>query len=200
MTPPVVHDYLRELGKLWTHGAAMELGCWLGATSVPLLEGLVKAGYDLPFWAFDRWQANEEQVEQARLQGEILTSGEDLVYRYIDNVKPIYGDVRVVKGRMPQTLKWFDDKPISICIFDAPKKNPVFIQCIERLLPNFIPGETVWGLLDFHFWEMKEGNQREKMKAPVEFIHQYDSYFEKIAEWKDQCSCVFFRYTKKLEL
>jgi len=45
MTSPEVHTYLEQLGSEWTgQGCAMELGCWLGATSVPLLQGLVQAG------------------------------------------------------------------------------------------------------------------------------------------------------------
>ena len=70
MTPVEVHDYLRELGTQWTgQGVAMELGCWLGASSVPLLEGLVQVGYDKLFWAFDRWIANKQQVREAREVG-----------------------------------------------------------------------------------------------------------------------------------
>ncbi len=47
MTSRPVHEYLEQLGSQWTgRGVAMELGCWLGASSVPLLRGLVKAGYE----------------------------------------------------------------------------------------------------------------------------------------------------------
>ena len=55
MTPPYVHDYLRQLGREWTgQGVAIELGSWLGASAIPLLEGLVEAGYDRPFYCFDK--------------------------------------------------------------------------------------------------------------------------------------------------
>ncbi|MBU0929950.1 MAG: hypothetical protein KJ623_02670, partial [Nanoarchaeota archaeon] len=38
----------------WTgKGVAIELGSWLGATAVPLLTGLITAGYDKPFYAFN---------------------------------------------------------------------------------------------------------------------------------------------------
>jgi len=69
MSPPEVHDYIRDLGRTWTgQGCCMEVGCWLGATSAALLEGLVEAGYDKPFWAFDRWVANESEVRKAKDQ------------------------------------------------------------------------------------------------------------------------------------
>ena len=47
MTPPKVHDFLYQIGTMWRgEGIAMELGCWLGASSVPLLKGLTEAGYE----------------------------------------------------------------------------------------------------------------------------------------------------------
>ena len=47
MTSLECQAYLKEIGQQWTgNGYAMELGSWLGASSIALLEGLVEAGYD----------------------------------------------------------------------------------------------------------------------------------------------------------
>jgi len=62
MTPEHVHDYLTKIGAGWTgEGVAVELGSWFGATAFYLLQGLVFAGYNKPFYCYDRWKANKEE-------------------------------------------------------------------------------------------------------------------------------------------
>jgi len=199
MSPPVVHEYLHELGSNWTGaGMAMELGCWLGATSVPLLEGLVSVWYDKPFYAFDKWRANEEQAIKAESQGHPLSNGQDIMPVYMNNVSAVYDDVRPVKGNIPDTLQQIKMEPIEICIFDAPKQDPIFIDSMKRLEPYFIPGVTVLGLLDYYSYSKNKGHRAEILRAPVNFMEKYGSCFTKIAEWPTECSCAFFKYEKPI--
>lgn len=204
MTPEVVQDYLRQLGAQWTgRGVVMELGCWLGASAVPLLEGLREAGYDRQFWAFDRWQANEQQVELTR-DNVRLRLGQDVRPLFIDNVREVLSgrmEAQAVKGPLPDTLATYDDAPIEICIFDAPKQDPVFADCTRRLIPYFIPGVTVWGLMDYKFYERHEGRRRHQLLAPVRFIHEHPDNFQVIGKWPvNVTTAVFFKYVRKLEI
>ena len=200
MTPPEVHDYLYQLGRHWTgRGLAMELGCWLGATSVPLLQGLVNAGYDKAFWAFDRWIANDEQISKAAKFGVTITKDQSTLDNYINNTIPIYNKVKTVKGDLPDTLQAFDKKPIEICIFDAPKSNPIFINSLRALEPYFIPNVTVLGLLDYHFWKSQKKRKRKIYYEPVKFIEQNPDTFEFLKDWPGLCSCAFFKYETPIE-
>ena len=195
MTPVEVHNYLRFLGSEWSgQGCAVELGSWLGATAVPLLEGLVHKGYDKPFWAFDYWRADHRQVKKAALQGVQLSIGQDIRAIFTHNVKPVYDDVNTIQGGVPRTLSQFTEEPIEFCIFDAPKRNPVFIECMQKLEPHFIPGVTVLGLLDFYSYK-KGGEDR---KAPVDFITENPTSFTMIKDWPGICSCAFFKYEKPI--
>jgi hypothetical protein len=199
MTPTVVHDYLRQIGCGYTgQGVAIELGCWVGATAVPLLEGLVQAGYKEPYFCYDRWQANEEQVIKFYKYGMKIRLCQDTFPIFERNVAPVYSNIQAHKGDLPETLMPFPNKPIEICLFDAPKMDPVFTGCVERLLPYFIPGVTIWGLLDFNFWLKKQGVLREKLQAPVKWMEGHNNNFEKLISWGDQCSCVFFKYVKQI--
>lgn len=202
MTPTYVHEYLRKVGRAWSgQGCAMELGCWQGASATPLLEGLVRAGYSFPFWAFDRWNANDEQVQRSKRQGQILYVNQDVKPIFLQNVKRVYGNVRAFKGSLPGTLHNFTNQPIEICIFDAPKMDPVFTNCAARLIPHFIPEVTVWGLLDYKFYQRHEGKRRRNFLAPVRFMERYGDYFELIKQWPDnETASVFFRYVKELKL
>lgn len=195
MTPLVVHNYLRSIGQSWSgSGVAMELGCWLGASSVALLEGLVQAGYDRDFYAFDLWIANNQQVEKAKAFGTNLTKNQNLTYLYRNNVNEVYDRVIITQGRIPQTLSSFPGEPIEICIFDAPKTNPTFLTSIQLLEKHFVPGRTILGLLDYYSYRKNEGMKREKLKAPCRYIADNQSKYKMIASWPQECSCVFFEY------
>ncbi len=199
MSPTIVHDYLREVGRAWCQqGVAIELGSWLGATAMPLLEGLVEAGYDRPFYAYDRWEANKAEVQKAAIGGVHVHVGQNLLPICKDNLLQIYGNLRMYRGTIPAILKNYPGDPIEICIFDAPKNNPVFSGAIERLSPYWIPGVTVLGLLDYYFYKNRSGEKRSESLAPVRFIESHPNSFTKLAEWPGQTSSVFFRYEKKL--
>jgi len=202
MTPTEVHAYLYRLGKSWSgYGSALELGSWLGASATHLARGLREVGYDLPFWLFDRWEATYNQVELASEFGQRLTIGQDTAQICEKNVKGQYEQVQCVRGDLPKSLKKYDGNKIEFCIFDAPKRNPVFIKCMEALEPLFIPGITVLGLLDYYSYTKVKGvtvveNPR---MAPVDFITGHPDHFEMIMDWPGLCSCAFFKYLKPVK-
>jgi hypothetical protein len=197
MTSPQIHKYLEELGKNWTgQGVAMELGCWLGASSLALLKGLTKAGYDRPYWCFDAWRANQDQLPKAKAQGVTLKLDQDTLPIFIKNVTPTYPNIVENKGSLPGTLSNYNGDPIEICLFDAPKTNPTFNDCITHLQPSWIPGVTILGLLDYYFYRRHVGEKRKKFRAPVEFMEKYGKHFKLEKYWEDE-SVVFFRYLEK---
>lgn len=199
MTNPRVHEFLYELGYNWTgQGTAVELGSWLGASAVPLLEGLIQSAFDKQFWAFDRWEANSEQVKKAKDQGVRLALNQDLEQLFINNVTRVYPNIRTVKGNMPKSLRAYGVTPIEICIFDAPKQEPVFTECVKQLIPYWIPGVTVLGLLDYWFFQRHEGRKRTRFITPHLFMKKYGQYFSVIKDFTT--SEVFFRYEKELNL
>ena len=202
MTPPVVQDYIYDVGTQWTgQGVCIELGCWMGATSVPLLTGLVEAGYNRTYWAFDKWMANGSEIQKAVDQGLPVSLNQTLLPIYKSNVVKVYNKVKTVQGKLPKTLGTFDNSIIEICLFDAPKRTPIFEQCIARLLPHFIPGVTVLALLDYDFYKSrrKSGENWQPYMAPVKFIERHHNHFEKMSEWPEQTSGVFFKYVKEIK-
>ena len=189
---------LREVGRAWRgQGVAIELGSWLGATAMPLLEGLVGAGYNRPFHAYDRWKARPGEVEKARLKGLVIKGGQNLEPLFLENTKSIYSHIVSHRGEIRKTIGSYPGDPIEICLFDAPKQKFIFNKAIDALSPYWIPGVTVLGLLDYYFYLSKSGRKRGKYLAPVKFIESHQKSFTKLAEWPGQTSGVFFRYEKK---
>lgn len=199
MTSPQVHAYLQELGSEWQgKGTVMELGCWLGASAVALLKGLKGAGYYYPFWAFDKWIVDSSQPAKAAAQGWKLEVGEDTHPLFLHNVDPVYDKVKSVQGGMPDTLKQYDGASIEICIFDAPKADPTFTSCVKALIPYWVPGVTILGLLDYDFYLRHQGPKREQFRAPVRFMEKYGSHFSIVKEWDDE-AVKFFKYEKEIK-
>jgi hypothetical protein len=203
MSPPEVHQYLKEIGQSWTGaGAAVEVGSWLGATSAALLDGLVEAGYDRPFWAFDRWRANESEVRKAAEWDVRLTLHQDLLPSYIKSVSKIYPNLQTIKGKVPWKFHSYSGDPMEVCLFDAPKRNPVFDDCIRFCEPHFIPGVTVLGLMDYYFYrsrrDVQENSDWKKFLAPVAFIEKFSDHFTLLREFPENGSCAFFRYEKPI--
>ena len=199
MTPPEVHEYLRDIGSKWSgQGCAIELGSWLGASAVALLQGLTQSGYNLPFWAFDQWTADQKQVEKAAKLGQRLEVGQGLMELFIRNTTAVYGQVNAVQGRLPGSLLNYDGNPIEICIFDAPKRNPVFNESMRILEPCFIPGVTVVGFLDYYAYRKHDDVKAYNLLAPVTLVERHTGSFQFLKDWGDLCSCAFFKYEKRL--
>ena len=191
---------LTMIGRKWQgQGCAIELGCWIGASSVALLNGLNLVGYDKPFYAFDRWIANRQQVQEGN--GIVKRAGQDLHSIFLENVLSIYtGQVVTKQGNLPDSLKTGycqDYGKIEICVFDAPKTNPIFTECVRQLYEHWIPGVTILCLLDYNFYKRKEGKERNQLMAPVEFMKKNEGCFSLIHQQKGE-SASFFRYEKPL--
>lgn len=199
MTTKLAQRYLKEIGEKWRgRGVAMELGCWLGASAVPLLKGLVTAGYNKQFWAFEKWTAYPSQIRKAKIQGLHLSDGQDTRLLFLDNVHKVYKRVTAVKGMFPHVLERYSPgENIEICIFDAPKTDPVFSLSIKTLYKHWILGVTILGLLDYNFYKGKAGDKQEGFLAPHRFIDRNRGCFELIKEWEGESS-VFFRYINPL--
>jgi hypothetical protein len=197
MTPPIVHEFLYELGLWWSgKGIVVELGGWLGATTRALLDGLGKK-YNLPYYCYDRWQANQPETLKAKLQGVDILPEQNLLPLFLQNVN--YENIQALKGDISTNIKNYHGDDIEICLFDAPKREPIFSDCMNILLPHFIPGVTILGLLDYYFYRRQENTCKCKnFLAPVKFIEAHNENFEKIAEWPNECSCVFFKYIKEI--
>lgn len=201
MTPRFVHTYLKELGRQWTgQGVGVELGSWLGATAVSLLEGLVEAGYDRPFYCYDRWEANEEQVIKARDQGMRIENKQDLLPLFMSNVGLVYENVKACKGNISGTILDYPGDPVEFCLFDAPKSEPTFSNAIRGMVPYWIPGVTILGLLDYYFYLSKPKKIQERFLPPANFIKEHPHSFVRLKGWSPgDCSCVFFKYVKKIK-
>jgi len=190
MTPRSVHEYLVELGREWAgRGVAVECGSWLGATCAALGVGLLEAAYDDAVYCFDRWEANREECEKAKQQGDQVDPKQNLEPLFLHYVSDICPDLHLDTTRIGRlrNATW-NGCDIEIFMLDAAKSNPQFLSVMDEFGPSFLPGVTVVGLMDYYF-ARKKGRRRNQ----EQFIDNYEDSWTKIKDF-DSASCAFFRY------
>jgi len=150
MTGPATHQALETTGRDWRgDGVAVECGSWLGASAVALLTGLTAAGYDRPFYAFDRWSANRSQVEKARAAGVTISVGQDLRPLFFANVGPVYGNIIATSCELSR-MEW-NGPEVEILVLDAAKRGQAFENVMAQFGGWLVDRATV-ALLDYHYW------------------------------------------------
>ena len=189
MTPPEVHEYLREIGREWSgKGLAVECGCWLGATTAALGQGLADAGYEGDIICFDRWKANGEEVGKAETQGVDLRVNQNLqpVFEaFVRQACPFIG-FHAVRGEI-RNMQWPNKDKIEIFLLDAVKQDPGFTTVMNTFGPAFVEGATI-GLMDFYY-ARKIGRRRDQER----WAEKHSENLTLIKEF-DGASCAFFRY------
>ena len=184
---------LEALGREWTgRGVAAECGCWLGASAMALLRGLVAAGYDRPFWAFDRWTANESEVRKAVAFGVRLEVGEALRPYWAQNAGSVYPYVEARRCEL-DALRW-PGGPCELLAVDAAKREPAFSHVMGEFLPWLVDGAVV-ALMDYGYWRRFGGARAHAMRCQERWMDEHKTAFAFVRDISG-CGAVF-RYTKE---
>ncbi len=137
-------------------GEIVDLGCWLGSTTVPLAEGLLTNqtfdrknrkiyAYDLFIWG--DWM----NVQGSYLDGR-YKEGDSFVDAYREVIKPYADMVDVNAGDLCQ-LGWKARKPIEFLLIDAMKSWELANAILRDFFPFLIPGKSHVLHQDFaHFY------------------------------------------------
>ena len=132
-------------------GAIVDLGCFLGATTIALAQGLAlnpKAkrkridAYDLFLWneVFEKWSKGRE-VEGA------FTVGGSFLPEFLKRTEPWRDYIVVHQEDLSQT-RW-DDGPIEFLFVDAMKSPATATAIASTFFPFLIPGRSYLAHQDF---------------------------------------------------
>lgn len=188
-TGAATHLMLERIGAAWPGiGVAVECGAWLGAGTVALARGLIEAGYAQPLHVFDRWRATRDEVRKAAAGGVTIREGDDLLPIWLDNVVPVYSNVRPVRTELSK-LRWCGD-PIAILVVDAAKREPAFSAMMGALVPALCPCAAV-ALLDYYYWMKWEGPRREQYLCQERWIKAHAAQFEHVEDVPGSSGAVF---------
>lgn len=162
MQPPETLRYFKWLGRqLQGRGEVVELGCWLGAASVALAEGLTEGGgsrgrhlYGYDTFRWTRWM---ERFVAAKLQSRFpalsrLHSGDDLLPLYRcysagreDLLRPVRGQLYTAPEEVCETppVAW-DGAPVELLIYGLDLGFEKLQAAWDTFSPSFIAGHTIF--------------------------------------------------------
>ena len=157
--------------------AIVEVGCWLGAGTAQLALGIKDRAEPerIALHCYDRWQANESEVEKASRFGLALDCDADTLPVMRQYLSPFDLPIQFHKGDILGS-QWTGG-PISIYVDDAAKKWQVFYHVLLTFGPHWIPGETLVVLMDYDIWTKTGMDEHMCQKR---FIEENSHYFERI--------------------
>jgi methyltransferase family protein len=97
-------------------GAVVEVGTWLGLSTIHLAAGLAAAGHHAALTCYDQFVWHRSYGRSAALP---LRRGDDFQPHFEANVRPVYPGLVVRKAAL-DAIAWTDG-PIEILFLDAPK-------------------------------------------------------------------------------
>ncbi|MFN7941426.1 MAG: class I SAM-dependent methyltransferase [Thermoanaerobaculia bacterium] len=139
-------QYLRACfaRQLTGQGAAVELGCALGRSTIAMLEGLAEnpacAGAPLQVydWMKFDWLLLEEYRRFAGAAAAGIVEGDDFEPIFRRNVEPWSDRVRLHVGDIARA-SW-DGGPIEILFVDIMKSWPATLGVLRTFYPHLVPG------------------------------------------------------------
>jgi hypothetical protein len=128
-------------------GVVVEVGTWLGRSTIHLGAGLLANGYSSHLHCFDKY-VWIKAYEAPRLNpGFTLEEGADFKPYFERNVCPVYPNVRVTKTAIDE-LTW-DEGPIEILFLDAPKSFRDITTALVKFGPYLIPDLSIIVFQDY---------------------------------------------------
>jgi hypothetical protein len=171
---PLLREYAR---KVPDHTAVVEVGCWLGAGTAQLALG-IRERHDnskIRIYCYDRWIANEAEIEKATSFGLTLQPGEDLLPHMQNYLEPFEIPIEYHQGDLREAT--WNGEPISLYVDDASKRPKLFFHSLRTFGPSWKPGETIIFLMDYDIWTKTGEREHECQK---EFIEAHLESFERI--------------------
>src|SRR5262245_33658000 len=125
-------------------GAVVEVGTWLGLSTLHLAAGLRDAGFSEALHCYDQFVWRGDHLRKAPLP---LRRGDDFQPYFERNIRPIYPGLRVTRSEL-QHLDWTGG-PIEILFLDAPKHLVDLSFALAALAPFLVPDLSLLVMQDF---------------------------------------------------
>lgn len=137
--------YLKIIKKELKDGdIAVEVGSWMGRSSVYFAEQVSKQKKNIEFYCVDLW-GGPQGIES--LDNIIEKNGGSILNIFEKNIKDCgYEDkIKIIVGDSAKSAALFKDKSISFCFIDASHKYESVKNDIKAWLPKMKPGSTLAG-------------------------------------------------------
>ncbi|MGF1631577.1 MAG: class I SAM-dependent methyltransferase [Kiloniellaceae bacterium] len=128
-------------------GCAVEVGSWLGRSSVHIAAGLAASGRPTPLHCFDGFTWAPNDVSKSTLP---LRPGDDFQHYFLQNTAAFGDRITAHKTKIAQ-IQW-SGEPVELLFLDAPKRQAEIARCLEVFGPALIPGTSVIAIQDYLYF------------------------------------------------
>ncbi|HEX8370032.1 MAG TPA: hypothetical protein VF604_15905 [Pyrinomonadaceae bacterium] len=194
MTSKTEQDYFAAYGEknYSGKGEIVDLGCWLGSTTIPLVKGLLKNpafaasnrkvyAYDLFVW-FDWMNSGTAGTNLAGKYKE----GDNFVEEFKARTREFARHIEIREGDLKQ-IGWTGEK-IEFLLVDAMKNWDLANAIVHDFYPSLIPGESLVLHQDYaHFFTPWIHLLQWRFQADFEFVEEVP-----------RSQSVIFRYKNKI--
>lgn len=132
-------------------GAVVELGSFLGGSTVRLASGLARSGHPWSIDAYDRFEISEELKKKFLYsRGQTPFDGTDMLHVFRQHLARFEGTINPHKGDV-EDFPW-DGREIEILFVDLSKSTDTNSYIIDTFFPRLIPGQSVVIQQDYQFF------------------------------------------------
>ncbi len=147
-----VKDYAEN--EYTGQGEIVDLGCWLGSLTLPLVIGLNNNSHinnnQIKIHAYERfiWKKwMNEEVKNTPLENK-YNDEDNFLDSFIEQIKPYENQVKIHVGDL-KTMTWEENKPIEFLLVDAMKDWNLTNHILQEFFPALVPNISVIQHQDF---------------------------------------------------
>ena len=149
MTSPAECRYLYWLAasQLTGAGRLVEIGTWLGRSTLHIATGLSRSGHDQHLDCFDGYTWGRSDGRVADLP---LKPGDSFQKYFEANISRFSHLVTPHRTRIAD-IAW-SGGPVELLFLDAPKKHSAITRCLEVFGPSLVAGRSIVAMQDYLFF------------------------------------------------
>ncbi len=129
-----------------TGGRFVEVGCWLGSSTVYMAQAIRSSGKEIEFFAVDTWEGSRSDIT-GPLAKEMNSGGSTLYDRFLGNLADcgVSDLVQAVQGRSVEAAKLFEGESLDFVFIDADHEYEAIKADIAAWLPKVKIGGVIAG-------------------------------------------------------
>ena len=128
-------------------GSLVEIGSWLGRSTLHLAAGLSRSGHAPDLHCFDGYTWGAADGKAADLP---LKPGDSFLRYFEENVSRFSHLVTAHRTRLAE-IAW-SGGPVELLFLDAPKKHSDITRCLEAFGPALVAGKSVIAIQDYLYF------------------------------------------------
>ncbi len=139
--------YWLASSQLSGEGELVEIGSWLGRSTMHLAAGLRRTGSQENLHCFDGFAWGPSDPQKSDLP---LRPGDNFQAYFEANLAD-YSDLVSAHRTRIANIAW-TGQPVEVLFLDAPKKLTEITRCLEVFGPSLIPGRSIIAIQDYQYF------------------------------------------------